>query len=314
LCLDVFSELAFSGNNPVNPVVTGLGCNWVVEASVQPTKGTSFFFSVFFRQTRFRTKVPADTSGVVTITYTTNPPLPTNIIDQFAYALIRLEGASTAGDDGKGAFRQTITANGQEIISDSPRVNLNVLPIITPSNLKLAAIAGQTTAGAVPNWTPEANYTELTDNGVNPTGFNGIALATLYAVPGNPDLSPSAVFSQLLQVGIVIASEIAAADTSWYIHDSAPIIFGLEFAPPPTNKAWGWFGVPAIGEGSEFEPEPKSWEATYWSPAEMAFNSPQWLQTYWTPAEIAFNEAEAVVLFNLYWTVQANMGLGYYAP
>jgi hypothetical protein len=186
------------------------------------------------------------------------------------------------------------------------------LPILTPSNLKFAAVGAADIVAAVPNFTPEANYTELTDDGVS-TGFNGIALSTLYAVPGNTDLNPGATCSQLQSNNLAIISEIAATVTGWYINDSGPVTLAVEFAQPASAKNWGWFGLPAAGEGSSFEPEPAAWEATYWSPAEMAFNSPQWIQTYWTPAEMAFNGAQALS-FLPFWAVQANMGLGYYAP
>lgn len=309
LCLDVVSNLEFSGTT-VDPVVTGLGANWVVEAFARPST-LGIIFSPFYRQTRFRTKVPATTSGVVTITYT----IPGNSIGQFAHALIRLEGASTEGVDGKGAFRQTVSVGAAlPPTSRSPDVNINALPIVTPSNLKFAAVFGGFVGAPVPNFTPDADYTELTDNGVNELGFVGLALATLYAVPGNPDLSPGALCSQVQDAKGVIASEIASTITGWYINDSFLLPYALEFAQTRVESVWGWFGMPAIGEGSVFEPEPASWGATYWTPAEMAFNSPQWIQTYWTPAEMAFNGAEAVLPFSVFWAAQYNMGLGYYAP
>ena len=62
------------------------------------------------------------------------------------------------------------------------------------------------------------------------------------------------------------------AENAWLLNDSAPVPVGQEFSPAAPAKAWGWFGLPAAGEGSEFEVAAIPSVATPWTPAELAFN------------------------------------------
>lgn len=63
------------------------------------------------------------------------------------------------------------------------------------------------------------------------------------------------------------------AENNWLLNDSAPASLGQEFSSATTAKAWGWFGLPAAGEGSEFETAATPSTATPWTPAELAFNA-----------------------------------------
>ena len=65
------------------------------------------------------------------------------------------------------------------------------------------------------------------------------------------------------------------AENNWLLNDSAPVPLGQEFAAAAPAKAWGWFGMPAAGEGSQFEAAANPSTETFWTPAEIAFNNAQ---------------------------------------
>lgn len=49
------------------------------------------------------------------------------------------------------------------------------------------------------------------------------------------------------------------AETAWLLNDSAPVPFGQAFDAASPAKLWGWFGMPAAGEGSAFETAAVPW-------------------------------------------------------
>ena len=46
---------------------------------------------------------------------------------------------------------------------------------------------------------------------------------------------------------------------SWILNDSAPTTLAQGFATPAVAKSWGWFGMPASGEGSLFDAAATPW-------------------------------------------------------
>lgn len=63
------------------------------------------------------------------------------------------------------------------------------------------------------------------------------------------------------------------AENNWLLNDSAPVPLGQEFSAAASAKSWGWFGLPAAGQGSEFEAAATPSAETPWTPAELAFNA-----------------------------------------
>lgn len=45
----------------------------------------------------------------------------------------------------------------------------------------------------------------------------------------------------------------------WLLNDSAPVPLTQEFSAASAAAAWGWLGMPAAGEGSEFAAEATPW-------------------------------------------------------
>ncbi len=62
------------------------------------------------------------------------------------------------------------------------------------------------------------------------------------------------------------------AENNWLLNDSSPASVGQEFSAAASEKAWGWFGLPAAGIGSEFETPAAESVETPWTPLELAFN------------------------------------------
>ena len=75
------------------------------------------------------------------------------------------------------------------------------------------------------------------------------------------------------------------AENNWVLNDSAPTSLAQEFAAAPTEGAWGWFGLPAAGEGTEFAAPAAHWAEQDWLAAlgyQMA------AEAGGTPADIIF--------------------------
>ena len=75
------------------------------------------------------------------------------------------------------------------------------------------------------------------------------------------------------------------AENNWVLTDSAPTSLAQEFAAAPTEGAWGWFGLPAAGEGTEFAAPAAPWAEQDWLAAlgyQMA------AEAGGTPADIIF--------------------------
>lgn len=53
-------------------------------------------------------------------------------------------------------------------------------------------------------------------------------------------------------------------ENTWLLNDSAPVPLAQEFSAAPSEAAWGWFGLPAAGEGSEFAPPVAPWAEHDW--------------------------------------------------
>jgi len=49
------------------------------------------------------------------------------------------------------------------------------------------------------------------------------------------------------------------AENNWLLNDSGPVPLAQEFAAAQAEAAWGWFGLPAAGEGSEFAAAATPW-------------------------------------------------------
>lgn len=53
-------------------------------------------------------------------------------------------------------------------------------------------------------------------------------------------------------------------ENNWLLNDSAPVTLAQEFSAAPSEAAWGWFGLPMAGEGSEFAPPAAPWAEHDW--------------------------------------------------
>ena len=67
----------------------------------------------------------------------------------------------------------------------------------------------------------------------------------------------------------------------WVLNDVAPFTSGAQFETPPSEGAWGWFGLPVGGEGTEFQTPAIPWAPDFsvvpvplWT-AESGGGSPQ---------------------------------------
>ncbi len=82
------------------------------------------------------------------------------------------------------------------------------------------------------------------------------------------------------------------AENNWLLND-APLITE-EFTAAQAAKAWGWFGLPVAGEGSEFDAAATPWAT----------------ETPWTPAELASNAAEGAGAPAINGSAVGRVGLG----
>lgn len=190
LCLDMWSALAVSGT-PLPPTsIVGLGCTWTLVDSYNATAS-------FERHSRYRARAPAAFTGTIAFTFAASQ-------DAMLMALTKFANADTSGDNASGAFVQTTrpapVASGTTITS-------TLATFAAANSLSfqsfLIDIATPTASG-----TPEAGFTELTDNPTTSPGFGeGYALQIAYRAD-NGDLTYTGTSSAAMIAGGLIASEI----------------------------------------------------------------------------------------------------------